>query len=83
MTEHKRLVMVKWKDHTSLDNWVKAKDVKKLLTPAIIVSVGWLLEEDDECYYLFGSHNTEDGDVGDSRAILKGTVVEVRGIDAP
>lgn len=75
--EQRRLVCVRWADHTSKDDCFEFKDIDEELTPAIMLTVGWLVKEDSEAYYLAGTTCMTDGTIGDARCILKGTVKKI------
>lgn len=81
IAEKKRLICIRWLDHTSKDDWIEEKNLQEECGVAEMLSVGWLVCEDERAYYLAGTLATKDKSVGDSRCILKGAVVKVLDID--
>ena len=57
-----KLVLVKWKDSTSYNTgWARSKEND--YGPAILFSVGFVLEEDDDRLVLTGSTDLEEGNM--------------------
>lgn len=74
---HKRLICIRWRDHTSLDDWIAEKEIVEKLFAHEMLSVGFLIDENAEAYYIAGTLDAMSENIGDSRCILKGTVVKV------
>ena len=79
------LVVIKWLDHTSNDDWVTLKELPHILEEGANVSVGYLIKEDENAYIIM---MTIPADIEHSEAtgsmamrILKGTVCSYRQIN--
>ena len=60
-------------DHASTSSWMTRTELESF-KPELIYQVGWLVNEDDQCYRVSGQVCQENGDVGDTMVILKSTV---------
>ena len=69
------IVIVKWDDHTSLDSWIADEDIVKSVSPAIIVSVGWLIHETDKAVFIAGGRS-DDNSWTSVQTILKSALVK-------
>ena len=63
------LVICIWQDHVSNDSWLDKEDAGNERLPEIR-SVGWLIKETEEAYYLVGDH--DEGYVQVSRLMVVG-----------
>jgi hypothetical protein len=65
-----KLVCIEWDDHFSTQGWVSPKDCGRKCKA---VSIGWLVKENKENYYLSTTHMAG-GVVCDPIAIMKAAV---------
>jgi hypothetical protein len=71
------LVLVKWKDIISKDDWLKVSEAEKT-HPQLFISVGWLLSRSKECLVMTSCYSPEDDTVGAVLSIPTGTLVSVK-----
>lgn len=71
------LVRVEWRDATLLGGWHDKDTIKEWVADPvpIVVTVGLMLRDDDECIVLAGSENPDE--FGDLNKIPKGMVTRV------
>lgn len=75
------LVVITWADHFSNDSWTTLKKLKKLSVAEKIVSVGYLVHEDDAHYVLVMSIGLEKKhDMSMAMFILKNSVLAYKEI---
>ena len=75
---------VEWKDHTRFwqTQWRDVEEVRELLIPSVVVSLGKLIANEPEYLILAGTWDNEDdqGDCMLEMLILKGTLQSVHEI---
>lgn len=55
-----KLVYIEWHDAYSHDPWGEIDDVAEgIESPCVCMTVGWLLKEDDDCYIICHTTNTD------------------------
>jgi len=59
----RKLLVVHWGDAWSRNGWLLVSDAKKDISPAPVVTVGWLIHQDEHGVLLMASHdgNGHDG----------------------
>ena len=69
------LLEIIWKDHSADSGWVEPEDLEE---PSIVVrTIGWLIKEDDDRYFLVTSLTSDKG-MGGLNEILKPTVIKTK-----
>ena len=71
------MVLVKWKDIISKDEWQKYREAESL-KPQLFVSIGWLVRQNKDCLVIASCYSPEDDTVGTVTTIPTGTLVEVK-----
>jgi hypothetical protein len=76
MTKKQKILYISWYDHYSLgEEWYE----KKVKTPSrVIESVGFLMDEDDQYYYISSLRDTQTKCYSSGIAILKNCVKELK-----
>tara|TARA_Y100000361_G_scaffold23242_1_gene18368 strand:+ start:1061 stop:1354 length:294 start_codon:yes stop_codon:yes gene_type:complete len=73
--EYKDMVIVKWLDHVADSSWLEKHTIDSY-EPIEVQTIGFLVEEDKDCYKVVDSL-TSDGGVGGFNLILKSCVTEI------
>lgn len=66
------LVYCEWEDHHANGGWSEQADN----TPAICVSVGWLVEEDNKGFTIASNLARDDNAMGNTQYVLKNCIVK-------
>jgi hypothetical protein len=70
-----KLIKVVWEDHCDAsDGWVDKAELDKEMKPAIINSIGYLVNEDDKIVQIVGDY--ADGHFRRAINILKSCIIE-------
>jgi len=73
----KTMVLVKWKDIISKDEWQKYREAE-CTKPQLFVSIGWLIRRNKDYLVIASCYSPEDDTVGTVTSIPTGTLVEVK-----
>ena len=76
-----KLVSVTWLDAVSCDSWEPILDARNL-KPARMVTIGFLLHEDDDKVVLSASYDEENQSVASTYAIPKSWVLSIKEIES-
>jgi hypothetical protein len=68
------LVCVEWEDHKTTEGWTRDMD----LTPPAVLSIGWLLMEDEKAILIAACLPTmqEDKEIGNTQLIIKSCILK-------
>ncbi len=72
-----RLVMVRWGDAWSLGSWQDISYPKDTTKPALIHSVGWLVNENKEGVFLSARIDADNDNIGNCSFIPRGMIKDV------
>lgn len=73
------MVIVRWLDHTGDSAWLNMKQIEDA-KPAEVVTVGWIILEDDK-YIKIADSLVDDGTYGGMSLILKECVIDITELD--
>jgi hypothetical protein len=76
----KQLVLVKWLDSSTVDQWQDWEDVDSDIDTTVCYSVGWLKEKNDRNIVLFSNSSIEDDEIQQISGIIIIPIVVVQSI---
>ena len=76
-----KIIAIEWEDPNSSDGWTNPKDVTKM-TPAIVVSVGMLVNEDEDWLWICMDW-AKDGDVNTIGRIRQALIKKRKEVNLP
>lgn len=77
VSKHRPMVLVKWKDIISKDDWQKYLEAENT-KPQLFVSIGWLIRKTKDYLVIASCYSPEDDTVGTVTSIPTGTVIDVK-----